>query len=310
MEVIAHRGASGYLPEHTLPAKALAHAMGADYLEQDVVSSSDGHLLVLHDIHIDRVSDAADRFPQRAREDGRYYAVDFTLEELRKLALRERRDANGQPVYPGRYAENGPAFRVHTLDEEIRFINGLNGSTGRNVGLYTEIKKPAWHREHGIDLSAAVIDSLAQGGYTHATDNVWLQCFDADENRRIREELDCSLRLVQLVAENDWQETCTDYDALKTEEGVRGLAKNVDAVGPWIQQLYRLDANGLPVLSDFACRLRDSALDCHPYTLRSDDLPPGFNSVQDVIHFMKTELGASAVFADQPDLARHAIIGL
>ena len=77
--VIAHRGASGYLPEHTLPAKAMAHAQGADYLEQDLVMTKDNELVVLHDHYLDRVTDVAERFPDRARKDGRYYAIDFTL---------------------------------------------------------------------------------------------------------------------------------------------------------------------------------------------------------------------------------------
>ena len=77
--VIAHRGASGYLPEHTLQAKAMAFAMGADYIEQDVVMTSDDHLIVLHDITLDRTTDVAERFPERVRDDGRYYAIDFTL---------------------------------------------------------------------------------------------------------------------------------------------------------------------------------------------------------------------------------------
>ena len=87
--VIAHRGASGYLPEHTLPAKALAYAQGADFLEQDLVMTKDDRLLVLHDRYLDRVTDVATRFPQRARKDGRFYAIDFTLAEIRSLNFTE-----------------------------------------------------------------------------------------------------------------------------------------------------------------------------------------------------------------------------
>lgn len=87
--VIAHRGASGYLPEHTLPAKAMAYAQGADYLEQDLVMTKDDRLVVLHDHYLDRVTDVAERFPDRARKDGRYYAIDFTLEEIRSLMFTE-----------------------------------------------------------------------------------------------------------------------------------------------------------------------------------------------------------------------------
>lgn len=87
--VIAHRGASGYLPEHTLEAKALAYAMKPDYIEQDVVMTKDDQLVVLHDHYLDRVTDVAERFPHRAREDGRYYAIDFTLAEIKSLRVTE-----------------------------------------------------------------------------------------------------------------------------------------------------------------------------------------------------------------------------
>ncbi len=80
--VIAHRGASGYLPEHTLPAKAMAYAQGR-ITEQDLVMTKDDQLVVLHDHYLDRVTDVAERFPDRARKDGRYYAIDFTLAEIR-----------------------------------------------------------------------------------------------------------------------------------------------------------------------------------------------------------------------------------
>ena len=84
--VIAHRGASGYLPEHTLAAKACAHALGADYLEQDLVLTKDDVPVVLHDIYLDTVSNVATKFPNRQRADGRYYALDLTLAELSDCA--------------------------------------------------------------------------------------------------------------------------------------------------------------------------------------------------------------------------------
>ncbi len=118
--VIAHRGASGYLPEHTLPAKAMAYAQGADYLEQDLVMTKDDQLVVLHDHYLDRVTDVAKRFPNRARKDGRYYAIDFTLAEIKSLKFTEGFDIeNGKQVqtYPGRFPMNKSDFRVHTFQE-------------------------------------------------------------------------------------------------------------------------------------------------------------------------------------------------
>ncbi|MCA9216274.1 MAG: hypothetical protein KDB27_24565, partial [Planctomycetales bacterium] len=105
--VIAHRGASGYLPEHTLPAKALAYGMGADFLEQDVVLSRDGVPIVLHDIHIDTVTDVAKKFPNRKRGDGRFYAIDFDVAELKTLDVVERFDAQTKKaVFPNRFPEH------------------------------------------------------------------------------------------------------------------------------------------------------------------------------------------------------------
>ena len=105
--VIAHRGASGYLPEHTLAAKAMAHAMGAGFIEQDVVLSRDGAAIVLHDIHLDSTTNVAQCFPDRARTDGRFYAIDFDLQEIRQLRVHERTHLdvkrNGLAVFTERF---------------------------------------------------------------------------------------------------------------------------------------------------------------------------------------------------------------
>ena len=79
--IIAHRGACGYLPEHTLPAVELAHTFGADYIEQDVVLTSDGVPIVLHDVTLELTTNVARLFPERHRDDGLFYAIDFTLED-------------------------------------------------------------------------------------------------------------------------------------------------------------------------------------------------------------------------------------
>jgi glycerophosphoryl diester phosphodiesterase len=209
--VIAHRGASGYLPEHTQEAKALAYAMGADFLEQDVVVSRDDVLIVSHDIHLDRVSDVVTRFPDRRRDDGRFYVRDFDLAELQTLNIQERLndDASG-PAFPGRFPIGQGEFRIVTLAQEIELVQGLNRSTGRNVGIYTEIKAPAWHHQEGVDVAALLLEMLARYGYESKQDAVFVQCFDAQELKRLRQDLGCQLRLIQLVGENSWAESATD----------------------------------------------------------------------------------------------------
>lgn len=164
--VMAHRGASGYLPEHTLAAKAMAHAQGAHYLEQDVVLTRDGVPLVLHDIHLDTLTDVADQFPDRRRADGRFYAIDFTLQEIKQLKATERFNARtGDQVYSQRFPKNAYTYQLHTLEEEIQFIQGLKQSTGRTAWLFPEIKQTTFHQNEGQDIVRIVFDLLQRYGY-------------------------------------------------------------------------------------------------------------------------------------------------
>ena len=308
--IIAHRGASAYLPEHTLPAKALAYAMGADYLEQDVVATRDDELVVLHDIHLDRVTDVAARFPGRARTDGRYYVRDFDLAEIRSLGVTERLDADGRPVYPGRFPPHHSRFGIHTLAEELEFVHGLNRATGGSTGVYPEIKRPAWHREQGIDLGAAMLAVLAAHGYEAPGDPVFVQCFDASEVRRLREDLGCRLRLVQLVGDNSWGESDTDYDALCTDQGLAALARTADAIGPWVNRLYEPGEDGGPPRSSGLTEAAHRAgLLVHPYTFRADDLAPGFRNFTDMVRYFCDDLGVDGLFTDFPDRVRELLGG-
>src|SRR5690606_16576912 len=159
----------GYLPEHTLAAKALAHAQGADYLEQDLVMTRDDELIVMHDLFLDRVTDVALRYPGRARPDGHFYAIDFTLEEIRGLPVSEPfrpGPEGGQAWYPTRFPLWQSRFHLHTFAEEIELIQGLNATSGRQAGIYPEIKGPWFHLQQGKDPSVAVLQVLRRYGYT------------------------------------------------------------------------------------------------------------------------------------------------
>jgi glycerophosphoryl diester phosphodiesterase len=304
--VIAHRGACGYLPEHTFPAKALAYSMGADYLEQDVVATRDDELVVLHDIHLDRVTDVADHFPDRARDDERYYVRDFTLAEIKTLTVHERTNADGSLVYPNRYPSSDEVFRVNTFAEELQFIDDLKTSVGRPVGIYPEIKKPAWHRDEGVDITKAFLDVLRRFDYESYDDPVYVQCFDDMELIRIRNELECDLKLIQLVGENEWAEANTDYDLLRSSDGLRKLANTVDGIGPWINQLYEVQTNRRINDTGLVAKAHDAGLAVHPYTFRRDDLAPGFESFEELIHFMTDQLFIDGLFTDFPDLVINA----
>lgn len=300
--VIAHRGASGYLPEHTLPAKALAFAMGTDYLEQDVVATRDDELVVLHDIHLDRVTDVAMLYPDRKRADGRYYVRDFDFTELRRLTVHERCDAEGSPVYPGRFESAGETFRIHSFGEELEFVRSLQAAHGRAVGIYPEIKRPEWHCKEGIDITAKFLRVLADFGYQDHADPVYVQCFDARELRRVRYELGCRMKLIQLIGENSWGEASTNYDALRSQRGLERLARVVDGIGPWLNRLYRIKRSDARIHSTgLVRRAHKAGLAVHPYTFRADDLPDGFATFDALVTFCVGELSIDGLFSDFPD---------
>lgn len=289
--VIAHRGSSGYLPEHTLAAKALACAQGADFVEQDVVMTKDGVPVVLHDTTLDGVSDVAARFPGRSRDDGRHHVTDFTLAELRTLSLSERVDpATGAQTYPERFPAGTGRFGIVSLEEELEFVAGLARSTGRTIGIYPEIKAPAWHRAEGHDLAAAVVAILRRHGYARREDPCVLQCFDADEVARLRRELGWAGRLVQLVGG-------AEQDHLLSPEGLARVAEVADGIGPSIGRI--LDGEGRP--TDLVARAHAAGLVVHGWTLRRDRLPPwapAFDLLQDRL----LSTGIDGVFSDFPDL--------
>ncbi len=302
--VIAHRGACAYLPEHTLAAKALAYGMGADFLEQDLVATRDDEIIVSHDIHLDRVSDVARRFPERIREDGRYYARDLDLAEIRSLTVTERLNADGTAVFPGRFPIETGNLRVNTLAEELLFIQGMNKATGRQVGIYPEVKAPAWHRKEGVDLSALTLEVLDEFGYREARDPVFVQCFDWQETQRIRKELGCRMRQVQLIADPSWGESDTDYDYLLTRPGLAEIAATVEGIGPWLNQLYTVqEIDGCPVSTGVVAAAQSEGLVVHPYTFRADALPQGFDSFDSLLDFFASDLGVDGLFTDFPDLA-------
>jgi glycerophosphoryl diester phosphodiesterase len=294
--VIAHRGASGYLPEHTLEAKALAHAQGADFIEQDVVLTKDDVPVVLHDTYLDAVTDVATVFPGRGRDDGRFYALDFTLAELQRLRLCERRDLKtGAQAFPNRFrADTAVPFRIATLDEELAFLAGLDRTTGRRTGIYPEIKQPAWHREEGRDISPIVLAVLRKHGFATKADACHLQCFDVDEVRRLRHELGWEGRLVQLVGDLP---KAAASDPLLENGALDDLAKTVDGLGPPIARV--IDPQGRP--TGLVAAAHAAGLVVHPYTFRVDRLPAFASSTDVVLGALFEEARVDGLFSDFPD---------
>ena len=288
--VIAHRGASGYLPEHTMESKAMAYAMHPDYIEQDIVLSKDNVPIIIHDIYLDDVTNVLEVFPKKVRSDGRFYAIDFTYEELLQLNVTERFDKkSNKMVYPKRFPAGKSHFRLHSLQDEIEMIQGLNKSTGNNIGIYPEIKDPEFHLKNGKDISKIVLDILSDYGYKTKTDNCILQCFDSKELKRIRIELKSKLFLTQLIEFPEDEKLLSDY------------ATYADAIGPWIKQLIKgFDKNGKVIYSDLVKDAHNLGLQVHAYTFRVDQLEniPTFEKLLE-IGFIGA--GIDGAFTDFPD---------
>lgn len=303
--VIAHRGASGYLPEHTLESAAYAHALGADYIEQDLVMSRDGELVVLHDIHLETTTDVAEKFPDRAREDGRFYAIDFDWAELRTLEVNERIDANtGERVFPRRFPQQPGPFRLCRVEDQIQLIHGLNASTGRTAGIYPEIKQPAWHAAEGKDPGGALLDLLDRHGYRESTDLVFVQCFEPGELKRLRFELKSRLPMVQLIGENSWGHAHVDYDAMRTPTGLADIATYAQGIGPNLGQVVTAaDEPPTTLIADAHAH----GLQVHPYTIRADALPDGYSKVTELVTALVMQARADGMFTDHPDLVLDAI---
>ena len=217
--VIAHRGTSGLLPEHTLPAYAAAFGMGADYIEPDVVLTRDGELLCLHDVTLERITDVEEKFPNRKRDDGKWYAIDFDLAELRTLAV------NGPEP---RFAETDlatdqPLYRLVTLREMLTQIKVMNEHSDHQVGIIPEIKRPSFHRAAGQPIEPALLKMLDEFGYRERDDKCIIQSFEVESFRILRDKLGCKLRLACLISKPD---------DVEKAGGLQEIAKLADIVAP------------------------------------------------------------------------------
>ncbi len=305
--VIAHRGASGYLPEHTLEAKAMAHAMGVDYIGQDVVMTSDDQLIVLHDITLDRTTDVAEQFPNRIRDDGRFYAIDFTLGEIRQLNASEGfeiEDGTKTQGYRNRFPMGTSSFRVPTLAEEIELIQGMNKSTGKNIGIYPEVKSPEFHRAAGKDISTAVVKMLKAYGYTSKQDKVFLQVFSFEELKIIHDEIlpteGVELKLLQLIGREP------SYPWMFEDKGMDKLAAFADGIGPE-KGLLITGSSGKSTIkvTDLVARAHAAGMQVHPYTYRLDpgQLPGYADNFEELLELHYFRADVDGLFTDFPDRA-------
>lgn len=246
--IIAANGAGKNLIEHSLPAATLAAATGVEYLELHVVMTADDQLVVFHDLTLQRLTDVTQVFPERQRQDGGYYVIDFTLAELRRLRLLGSADGNNY--------EFPLVLAIPTLTEELRLLRRLETILERQLGIVLEIRQPWFHQLADKDISVAILDTLSRFRYTNAQSKLYLQCFDPDELQRIHNQLmperQMSLPLIQLVGANDGLETKQgkaenlqpyNYDWLFTNTGLRMVASYAVAITLAAEAMVDRDGN-------------------------------------------------------------------
>lgn len=280
--IIAHRGASGYLPEHTLEAYQRAIDLGADYIEPDLVVTKDGHLVARHDLYLSTTTDVSDHpefADRRTERNGRqdWFVDDFTLAELKTLRAR-------QP-FPGRDAAYDGKFLIPTLAE----ITVLVLSQKRIVGIYPETKSPGYFKRIGLDMAPMMTAWLQRHDWNQAEAPVFVQSFEPE----ILHELAGQVKtpLILLLARNAAGRPHVDW---------RPHTDILAGIGPDKHLLLSPDGKD----SGLVAQAHEQGLAVHPWTHRADQLPPGISSGQELARLFA--LGIDGLFTDFTDLVLQA----
>jgi glycerophosphoryl diester phosphodiesterase len=294
--VIAHRGASGYLVEHSEGAKVLAHAMGADYIEQDVVMTKDKQFIVTHDITMEETTNVEQVYPDRHRKDGKWYFADFTWDEIQSLSLHERTRKDGTTqAFPDRFP-GGFGQRILRLEDEIKLIRGLDKTTNRKTGLYIELKGPSFHRkEFDVPMEEALMKLLNKLEVTPES-NCYLQCFELDALKILKETYRCELPLIYLIGR--------PLDA----QAIAALQGKVDGVGPSLELLAEKTTDGSVRSTGLVEQAHAAGLKVHPYTIRTEQQPKWSDSLEQTHKVLIEDLKVDGFFTDFPDLGRSAVL--
>lgn len=331
--VIAHRGASGYRPEHTIEAYRLAIEQGADFIEPDLVSTKDGQLIARHEpllaivdpttgrlieetTNVRELSQFADRVKTRTL-DGEaitgWWAQDFTLAEIKTLRARER-----IPKLRPTNAEFNDRFTVPTLQEVIDLAKAESARTGRTIGLYPETKHPTYHAAAGLPLEERLVETLQKNGLDSALAPVFIQSFETGNLQRLRSLTRC--RLVQLVSASgrpfDWQAAGDrrTYADLVSPSGLADVKRYADGIGPdKAMVLSKQDASETSLVRD----AHAAGLLVHPYSLRRENqfLPRPFDqgndaaAAGDLAGEVRAMLraGVDGFFTDNPDIGATVV---
>jgi len=342
--VIGHRGASGYLPEHTLEAYALAITQGANYIEPDLVLTKDGILIARHEPMLGGTTDVATKFGVDRKStkmvDGvattDYFASDFTLDEIKTLRAIQPR-INRDQSYNGLY-------QIPTLDEVIALAQSQSVATGRPVGIYPEVKHSTFHADlFGSNTFENKLVSTLHTAYGNSmAAPVFIQSFESANLRYLNTVTD--IKLVQLIDADDVNadgsmSLVAPYDRpydfavagdprtfadLLTASGLAYIKGYADGVGPWKPYLVRTVADGVDRDGDGVLTIKDRRVDgstgvieaahaaglmIHTWTFRNDASGYGFSNPQEEMAYY-LRLGVDGVFTDFPDTGVAAVASI
>jgi len=315
--VIAHRGASGYRPEHTLAAYELAIEQGADFIEPDLVATKDGHLIARHEPLLDATTDIARRVEFDGRKttkhlDGKpvtgYFASDFTLEEIKQLRA-------VQP-HPLRSKEYDGRFEIPTFEEILDLVERESKARNRTIGIYPETKHPAFHLAIDLPLEDRLLEALARRDLDREGAPVFIQSFESANLQYLRTRT--KVGLVQLLATEVVQYGstgtrvaavrplhCGDPRGKVLARNLADIAKYADAVGPWKGHILRDVGEGKLLQSNLIERAHAVGLRVHAYTFRNEGTALAAQYEKDPAREYRQffEIGIDGVFTDFPDTA-------
>jgi glycerophosphoryl diester phosphodiesterase len=314
--VIAHRGASGYRPEHTLTGYRLAAELGADYLEPDLVATLDGVLVARHENEISSTTDVAARpeFADRRLTkivDGGlvtgWFVEDFSYAELRTLRARERMPG----LRPANTAYDGHDH-IPTFDEIVAVARQESARLDRRIGVYPELKHPTHFRRLGLPVEELLAERLDELGLNSADGQVLVQSFEPACLRRM--SVMTGVPLIQLIdatggpfdfAANGDRRTYAD---LITPGGLREISTYAQGIGAHKDLvLPRTDRGTLGEPTGLVRRVHNAGMALHVWTFRAEPtyLPAGMGAAAELDRFLAA--GVDGLFADHPDLAVAAV---
>jgi len=242
-KMVIARSNDHFLPGSSLPALAITIAQGAEIVHLSLAMSADNQVIILSDTVINEITNAAELFPDKVRQDGSYLVMDFTLEELQQLSLVNTPQLTSSTETPRAGIPPLPQIRIATLSDAFNLIKTMQYNLGRRIEIVGEIKKSWQYLHENRDISKAVIDTCRQHGYTTHDSGLFIASYDPEELQRIHDELfaeaGIDLKIFQLIEENSGKETQHfelgrwlnyNYDWLYTKFGLKAVSAYADMI--------------------------------------------------------------------------------